>query len=403
MQSCDQLAAISQSDTSIDRQYLTAEHKAANAQVANWMQTAGMHTHTDGAGNLIGRYPSQAHNAKRLLIGSHLDTVPNSGKYDGILGVLSPLALIHHLHQAGIDLPFHIDLIGFADEEGTRFGTTLLGSRALTGQWQPEWASLTDKKGISLEQAMDEFGLSFEEVSKSQITPTDDLIGYLEWHIEQGPMLEAKDAPVGVVTAIAGAKRFIIELSGFAGHAGTVPMGLRQDALAGAAEMILAVEAIAKQEGVVATVGQIHNSPNGVNVIAGGCQFSLDICSEQDAERDRALQLIWEEMASIAAKRHLTFTRHKTHSAPSVQCDRQLTNIIAESIEQSGYSALRLPSGAGHDAMAMADICPVAMLFIRCEQGISHHPNERVSQQDVAAGIEVMAHVLQTLADPPCY
>jgi len=389
MNACQQLGDVSQSPDYVDRRYLTKEHKAANILVAQWMRDANMQTWQDGVGNLWGRLQSVKTNAKTLLFGSHLDTVVNGGKYDGMLGVVAPIALVNMLNSAQIQLPFNIDIVGFCDEEGTRFGSTLLGSRALTGQWQPEWADLTDLNGITLRQAMQEFGLDFDQVDKCKV-PKETLLAYVETHIEQGPVLEANNLAVGTVTAIAGAKRLSVNLKGMAGHAGTVPMQSRQDALAGASEMILAVEKQATLAGVVSTVGKITNRPNAVNVISGDTEFSLDIRSDDDSKRDACLQEIISCLETIAGQRVLTLSLALTHQAPAVLCSTTLIEQLDKATSAIGISPLRLLSGAGHDAMAMADICPVGMLFVRCEKGISHHPKEAISTDDIETTLRVL-------------
>ncbi|MCV2401934.1 allantoate amidohydrolase [Marinomonas sp. C2222] len=396
MSRCDELGRISQSDENLDRRYLTAEHKQANQLVGGWMTQAGMKTWQDEAGNLWGRLESKTPNAPRYLLGSHLDTVPNGGQYDGMLGVLTPISLIQSLNEQKVELPFHIELVGFGDEEGTRFRSTLLGSRALTGQWPKEWADVQDEDEISLRDALEKFGLDFDKVPNAKIS-TEDLLGYLELHIEQGPVLEEENLPVGVVSAIAGAKRFDITVQGMAGHAGTVPMPLRQDALCAASEMILAIETVAQQNDIVATVGQINNRPNGVNVISGETQFSLDIRSEFDEQRDEGLAQILAKMDDIAKRRGVQLSNKQTHAAPAVHCDPQLQNILSSAIEKTGFKPRVLPSGAGHDAMAIADICPVAMLFVRCDKGISHHPAEAIKVEDVRVTLEVLNHAIQSL------
>ena len=356
-----------------------------------------MTTWQDSVGNIWGRYTSAVPNAPRLIIGSHLDTVPNGGKYDGMLGVVAPVTLMAMFSGEGRQFPFHIDIVGFCDEEGTRFGTTLLGSRALTGKWQDEWRRLKDEDGISLEDAMKHFGLDFDAINSATIAQTD-LLGYLELHIEQGPVLEQENLPVGVVNAIAGAKRFSLTVTGMAGHAGTVPMSMRHDALCASAEMILAVESISQQRpGVVATVGKIENAPNGVNVISGRCQFSLDIRSEEDTLREAALAEILQKINDIAVLRNVELKIEQTHSAPAVHCDSALQNTLLKGVTEAGIEPKVLASGAGHDAMAMAEICPVAMLFTRCKGGISHHPAESITTDDVAASLAVMHHSLRTL------
>jgi allantoate deiminase len=389
MEACQQLGLVSQSQDYLDRRYLSAEHKLANEMVAQWMQQAHMQTWQDGVGNLWGRYKSSTPNAKTLLFGSHLDTVINGGKYDGMLGVLLPIALVNFLHTSAYQFPFNIDIVGFCDEEGTRFGSTLLGSRALTGKWQPEWQHLVDADGISLRKAMDDFGLNFDLVETCKVNP-ESLLAYLEVHIEQGPVLEANDLPVGVVSAIAGAKRLLVSVTGMAGHAGTVPMQNRNDALVGAAQMIIAVEQHAKQSGVVATVGQIVNRPNAVNVISGNTEFSIDIRSENDNKRNECLQQITDTLTIIAAQRSLTISIEVTHEAPAVHCDPSLTKALKHAMVNSGITPFELLSGAGHDAMAMADICPMAMLFTRCEKGISHHPKESIMTEDILSTLHTL-------------
>ncbi|MFT2099095.1 allantoate amidohydrolase [Marinomonas sp. 2405UD66-6] len=396
MSRCDELGQISQSDENLDRRYLTPEHKQANQLVGEWMSQAGMKTWQDEAGNLWGRLESSTPNAPRYLLGSHLDTVPNGGKYDGMLGVLAPISLIHYFNEQGVELPFHLELVGFGDEEGTRFRSTLLGSRALTGKWPQEWAELVDEDEITLREALTNFGLDFDAIPNATIS-TDDLLGYLELHIEQGPVLEDEDLPVGVVSAIAGAKRFEMNIKGMAGHAGTVPMPLRQDALCAASEMILVIERIAQEHGIVATVGQINNRPNGVNVISGNTSISLDIRSEFDDKRDAGLAQIFEEIQAIADRRNVTLDKKQTHAADAVHCDQRLQGVLRDAIEKTGYQARTLPSGAGHDAMAIADICPVAMLFMRCDKGISHNPAEAIMESDVAVTLEVLEHAIKNL------
>ena len=397
MARCEALGSLSQNPSCLDRRYLTEQHKLANQLTSGWMIEAGMTTWQDSVGNIWGRYTSAVPNAPRLIIGSHLDTVPNGGKYDGMLGVVAPVTLMAMFSGEGRQFPFHIDIVGFCDEEGTRFGTTLLGSRALTGKWQDEWRRLKDEDGISLEDAMKHFGLDFDAINSATIAQTD-LLGYLELHIEQGPVLEQENLPVGVVNAIAGAKRFSLTVTGMAGHAGTVPMSMRHDALCASAEMILAVESISQQRpGVVATVGKIENAPNGVNVISGRCQFSLDIRSEEDTLREAALAEILQKINDIAVLRNVELKIEQTHSAPAVHCDSALQNTLLKGVTEAGIEPKVLASGAGHDAMAMAEICPVAMLFTRCKGGISHHPAESITTEDVAASLAVMHHSLSTL------
>ncbi|MDC8831447.1 allantoate amidohydrolase [Alteromonas gilva] len=394
---CEQLGAITQTPGIVDRRYLTAQHRQANNLVAKWMQQADMAVWQDAAGNQWGRYYSSDPHARSLILGSHLDTVPNGGKYDGMLGVIAPLAVVQYCADNGIRFPFHIDIVGFGDEEGTRFGSTLLGSRALTGRWNEDWRLLRDENNLSLPEALSEFGLSFDRIQDAALNP-DNVAGYLEVHIEQGPVLEDENLPVGLVTAIAGAKRLNVQVNGMAGHAGTVPMTMRQDAVAASSEMVLAVESVATQFGIVATVGRFDVRPNAVNVIGGKVEFSLDIRSEHDHKRDAALQLIEEVFRDIAERRHVDVNWQMTHHANAVQCDHYLSHTLGQAIELSGFRKVSLPSGAGHDAMAMDAICPVSMLFVRCKGGISHHPGESVTPADVQAGLQVIHQFLQSFS-----
>lgn len=394
---CDELALYSQQEDCIDRRYLTKQHKSANEQVATWMQQAGMNTWQDEAGNQWGGYKSETPEAKTLVFGSHLDTVPNSGKYDGILGVLLPISFIHYCSDHNIQLPFNLEVVGFADEEGSRFGTTLLGSRAVAGSWLDKWASLKDSADICLAQAMRDFGLDINKVGNAARSK-EELLAFVEVHIEQGPVLESKGLSVGVVSAIAGARRFEISVKGNAGHAGTVPMEMRQDALNAAAEMILQIENIALESGIVATVGKIENAPNAVNVISGNCLFSLDIRSQSDQARDNAIESIHQSIESIAIRRKVTTDIVQTHSANAVKCDEQLCNELLQATKQCSLEPLLLPSGAGHDAMALTNVCPIAMLFTRCEKGISHHPDESITISDIETTLNVMDRFIQIRA-----
>jgi len=395
---CAQLAAISSSSENISRFYLTPEHKRCNAQVAEWMQSAGMKSWVDAAGNLWGRYDAATADAKTLLIGSHLDSIPNAGAYDGILGVLVAIASVQQLHQQHIKLPFAIEIIGFGDEEGTRFGSTLLGSRAIADTWQSDWWALKDRAGISLADAFIEFGLK-PELIKNAARVREDLLAYLEVHIEQGPVLEEGDYPLGIVTSIAGARRFKIDVQGYAGHAGTVPMHMRKDALIGAALGVILIEKIAVQLGVVATVGQIECGPGAVNVIPGRARFSLDIRSGDDLLRDQALDKIQQEFAWLCAERQLTGSWTEIHNAPAVACANWLQDLQAQVLSEMELEPVRLMSGAGHDAMAMADITDVGMYFVRCKGGVSHHPDESVTLEDVELAISALTKTLLKMAE----
>ncbi|MDH2420029.1 allantoate amidohydrolase [Cobetia amphilecti] len=417
---CDTLAVISRSDSGIDRRYLTPEHAAANATTAGWLKAAGLRSWQDGAGNLWGRWCPPALTAAadseagvpRLVIGSHLDSVPDAGRYDGILGVLLGVAALTHFRQradAGEQsLPFALEVVGFGDEEGTRFGATLLGSHAIAGRWQSDWERIEDEDGIPLGDALERFGLSGQTAAKASLQE-DPPLGYLEVHIEQGPVLEAENLALGTVTGIAGARRFAVNFVGQAGHAGTTPMALRQDALCAAAEWTLAVESLARDvqagkradmadHSLVATVGCCELRPGAVNVIPGGAALSLDIRALDDAQRDRALDELLNEAHRIAARRGLTFHCEQTHAADAVACDEGLMQAVDAGIAAIGQAPFRLPSGAGHDAMAVSHLCPVGMLFLRCERGISHHPLEAVTEDDVAKALAALIASIEAVA-----
>lgn len=393
---CDELAAHSSSATGINRVYLSPEHRAVNALTATWMRQAGMTTWQDAAGNQCGRLEGITPGLPALLLGSHLDTVPGAGRYDGILGVLSAIAVAARL-RAG-ELPFAVEIVAFGDEEGTRFGTTLLGSRALAGSWRPEWAELVDARGVSLREAASEFGIDADRISDAGRAP-DDLVGYLEVHIEQGPLLDDADRALGVVTGIAAAQRLMITLTGEARHCAT-PWNLRRDALLGASEAILAIEHIARQQGSPATVGRIEVFPAAVNVIPGVAVFSLDLRDESEEGRDTTWELIREEIDRMADVRGLTMSVAPIHSAPPVYCAPALRAVIAAGIAGTGdTSPLELFSVAGHDAMAIAAVTDVAMLFVRCRGGISHSADESVRVEDVALAIDAFHTAVLALAE----
>ncbi|UAA37127.1 allantoate amidohydrolase [Paraneptunicella aestuarii] len=397
---CQQLAQFSQSKRHMDRRYLTTEHFETNLQVSRWMEQAGMFSWQDEAGNIWGRYQSDITEAPTLIIGSHLDTVPNGGIYDGIFGVVAPISVIQYCNENQIRFPFHIDIVGFGDEEGTRFGTTLLGSRAVTGRWQDHWQNLTDEAGISLAEAMEQFKLNIDMVANAS-RAEHDLLGFFEIHIEQGPVLEAESLPVGIVSSIAGAKRFNIKVTGKAGHSGTVPMAMRQDAMVACAKMVVAIEQLAKEHDVVATVGRLTVQPNAVNVIPGDVDFSLDIRSESDEKRDFALAQIQHSLFEISQSSGVSIEWHQTHAAQATACAPKFQSLLQESIMKEDIEPLTLFSGAGHDAMEVANICPIGMLFMRCSGGISHHPDESISVEDTAVTLKVLYNLLTLLALSP--
>ncbi|WP_253201953.1 allantoate amidohydrolase [Subtercola sp. PAMC28395] len=395
---CDELAAHSTLPGGlINRVYLSNEHRAVNALAAQWMIEAGMHTWQDAAGNQCGRLEGHVPGLPALLLGSHLDTVPSAGRYDGILGVLIAIAVVDRLHSRGTELPFALEVVAFGDEEGTRFGRALLGSRALAGTFDPDWLDLSDADGISLRDAYRAFGLDAAKIGDAARV-ADDLIGYLEAHIEQGPYLEEADHALGIVSSIAGARRFAITVTGQAGHSGT-PFDRRHDALAGASEIITLIERSARDAGLIATVGHLEVFPNAVNVIPGRVELSLDLRAELDTERDDVFDRLSHEVTQICHSRGLTLDIRQTHNAPAVACSPGLRKAIAAGIAATGQAdAQLLLSRAGHDGMAVGDLTEIAMLFIRCRGGVSHHPDEHVTDVDVASATDAFESAVLALA-----
>lgn len=395
---CALLARHTATPPALSRAFLTAEHRAANQAVTEWMVSAGMTVREDALGTVIGRYPASSSDAPVVIIGSHLDSVPNAGRFDGPLGVLLGIAAVAHLRAIDQPLPFHVEVVGFGDEEGVRFGATLLSSRAMAGAWSDDWLALTDANGLTLAEALRDFGLEPERVS-TDCPLTSPIRAYLEVHIEQGPVLEQRGLPVGVVTAIAGTRRLLVTVTGQAGHAGTVPMDLRRDALVGAALGVALLEATALEHGVTATTGRLTCLPGGVNVIPGEVTFSIDIRAGVDSRRDAALAAFEAGFAELCAARGLDCTWTTIHQADAAACCPELQALLSDAIREQGIEPLHLVSGAGHDAMAMAAACPVGMLFVRCAGGISHHPDESVAPCDVAVALAVLVAAVQRLAE----
>ncbi|MGF1476230.1 MAG: allantoate amidohydrolase [Geminicoccaceae bacterium] len=392
----DRLATFSSDPGALTRLYLTPEHKAAADQVMLWMAEAGMETWIDAVGSVVGRYEGDRADAKTLLIGSHIDTVRDAGKYDGSLGVLTAIAAVQELHACGERLPFAIEVLAFGDEEGVRFPSTLSGSRAIAGTFDGATLEARDVDGVRLADALHAFGGDLDAIAQCWRDPAK-TVGYIEVHIEQGPVLEARGVPLGVVTAINGASRARIELTGKAGHAGTVPMVIREDALAAAAEMVLAVEATANRfSDMVATVGEMAVSPGAINVIPGRVHFSIDLRSPSDTDRAVALQGLRDYVTAIAARRRVAMQIDAIFESPSVNCDPRLIEALADAVQAGGTPALRLPSGAGHDAMAVAASLPVGMLFVRCRGGVSHHPTEAVTAGDAEVAIATLLRFLRS-------
>ena len=391
----DELAECSEDPVELTRRYLTPEHAQAADLVMRRMREAGMSARLDAVGNVVGRLPGRRPRARRLVLGSHLDTVRNAGKYDGALGVMLPIACLKALHERGGRLDYPVDVIAFGDEEGLRFQATLIGSRAVAGGFDPALLTAVDEDGIRLREALRGFGLDPGAVDEARYRPGD-VAGYVEVHIEQGPVLEAEGRPVGVVTSIAGATRLRVEVMGRAGHAGTVPMRLRRDALAAAAEAVAAVERVCLDvPGAVGTVGVLRTMPGAVNVIPGVVEFTVDVRGESDACRRAALRGIEEAFEAIEARRGVLFDRVTTHDAAACRCSPRLMRRLGEAVEAEGLGVRELPSGAGHDAIAMAQLTEVGMLFVRCKDGISHHPAESMSEADADTAARVLLRFLE--------
>ena len=389
---CTALALHTEQPGCTTRTFLSPPVHDVHRDLTSWMQAAGMTVSTDGAGNLRGRYESAQPQAPTLWIGSHLDTVPNAGAFDGILGVVLGVKLVELLK--GRQLPFSIEVVAFSEEEGVRFGFPFIGSRFLIGDLDPATLQRQDAGGTTVAQAIRDFG-----ITRDAAVNRHPALGYLEFHIEQGPVLEALNIPLGVVTAISGQTRMQLTFTGRAGHAGTTPMSLRHDALAGAAEWIVAVEQHAlATEGLVATVGRVEAFPGASNIIPGSVTATLDIRHHQDSVRQQSAAHLVHFAESIAARRKLQLTSELRLQQASVAMDAQLTAALASAAQQAGHTVHPMPSGAGHDAMIMAKQMPAAMLFLRSPAGLSHHPDESVLLQDVAAALSVGSQFLKSYA-----
>jgi allantoate deiminase len=396
------LAAISEDATgaTVTRRFGTPAFVRGRGLVHSWFEAAGLTTRLDGIGNLRGRLASTRPEAKTFVLASHIDTVVNAGKYDGPLGVLMGLDLIETIIQQGIALPFNLELIAFSDEEGVRFHTTYLGSKVVTGAFEPALLTKTDADGIALAQAIAEMGGDAATLATDAL-PAAEWLGYFELHIEQGPVLWESGVPIALVTAIAGQQRVELTWTGMAGHAGTVPMPRRQDALAAAAEFVLATEAFAlgHGRGLVATVGQLRIPYSASNVIPGQVVHSFDLRSPDAGQLAAAYADLQAQAEAIAARRGLGLAWQLVQYTAPVQCDRELNRLLGQAIAASGYEVDGLVSGAGHDAVPASAVAPATMMFIRCYKGVSHNPLENVEPADVAAALEVAERFLLTLAN----
>jgi allantoate deiminase len=395
MQRCDALARESELPGGLTRVYLSPESRAANELVLGWMREAGMQAHIDPIGNVVGRYEGDASGRPALVLGSHLDTVRDAGRYDGMLGVVTAIECVAALAEKRKRLPFAIDIVGFGDEEGVRFGTTMLGSRALAGTLDPAALDARDARGVTVREALRAFGLD-PGATNSVARRKADVLAYVELHIEQGPVLEAEALPVGVVSAINGFSRLRATLRGTAGHAGTVPMRLRRDALAAAAECVLAIERIARGDpDLVGTVGRIEAKPGAINVIPGEVDFTIDIRAPRDELRSRAVAGARSEVQAIAARRSLGCEIAPIQELGVTRCAPWLMQQLARAVAAQGVRVLELPSGAGHDGQAMSALTDVAMLFVRCKDGISHNPAEAISAEDAGMAARALLHFIE--------
>jgi N-carbamoyl-L-amino-acid hydrolase len=398
----EDLARLSETPDGLTCSYLTPTHIATAARIRDYMLAAGLTVHGDAVGNVVGLLPGDGRTPRHMLTGSHYDTVINAGKYDGRLGILLPIAVAGAMRRAGLQLPFPLEIIAFAEEEGVRFKSTFLGSRAVAGQFEPDVLESVDAQGISLGAAMAAAGHDAATIDAIARDPSR-LLGFVEVHIEQGPVLLDAGMPVGVVTSIAGSIRSLLTVQGLSGHAGTVPMGLRHDAAAAAAEIVLAVERRCGSEpGLVGTVGKLDVPGGAVNVIPGRCELSIDIRSGSDAVRDAAVAHIDAEIERIAHRRGVAIERRTVLKTAGVPCAAALQDAWSASIERvTGEPAPRLPSGAGHDAMMMASVTDIGMLFVRCGNGgISHNPAETLSADDAALAARVFQDFLQHFKVP---
>jgi len=401
LRQADALAAFTEDPPRITRRYLTPQHRQAGDFLASLMREAGMEARYDELGNVVGRYAADRPDARVVMTGSHMDSVRNAGRYDGLFGILTAIACVRDLHRRGKRLPFAFEVVAFGDEEGVRFGVTLIGSKAMGGSFDPAWLDAKDASGTTLREALLAFGgdpgawRSLDRRGKG-------VVAYVESHIEQGPVLLDEALPVGVVTAIAGGARMRVAVTGLAGHAGTVPMGSRRDALAAAAEMVLAVERVASAPGaggaaLVGTVGTIEVRPGAINVIPQDVSFTVDVRSGDDAARASATGALRAAFDAIATRRGVKVTSDVFYELPAAPCDPSLQEALAASIARRGLPVRRLPSGAGHDAMVFPPVCPIAMLFVRCGAGgISHHPDETMTAADAEVATAVFLDFLET-------
>ena len=404
-----ELAAIGEPGPGVTRLFATPEHLEALERLRGWMEQAGMTTRVDAAGNLIGRWAAAEDaaagddvdkDAEVLLLGSHHDTVRQGGRYDGAMGVLLGIACVEALAAADRRLPYHLDIVCFSDEEGTRYGTSMIGSRAMAGVFDETVLAWPDADGITMRDAMRRAGFDPDALASCRYDPGR-VLGFVEAHLEQGPVLEAEDLPVGVVTAIAVGSRFRLTVTGTAGHAGTVPMGRRRDALTAAAEMILAGEGVAGAgDGVVATTGKVEVSPGAINVIPGAVTFTVDLRAPDQARHDDAHDALVTALDAIASRRGVRVQMERIYDSGGCAMDASLRAALGRAVAARGYPVRELFSGAGHDALSLQHVGPVGMLFVRCKDGVSHNPAEEVAAADIVTTAEVLVSFLADFAPP---
>jgi allantoate deiminase len=393
---CLHIATMTEEQGRITRRFLTPPTHEVHAHLRARMEAMGMSVHVDAAGNLRGLWQPANAAAQRLILGSHIDTVPDAGAFDGVLGVMLALEWVGVAQE--LTLPLAIEVIAFSEEEGVRYGLPYLGSRAVAGRFDASLLAMTDADGITVDAALRAFGLDSARIGEAVLT--NEAVCFVEIHIEQGPLLEAENLSVAAVTGIVGQTRLTLTFTGHANHSGTTPMHLRRDALAGAAEWISAVEALAQStQGLAATVGRIGVKPNVGNVVAGVARASLDVRHAHDGARLAAVQELLDRASAIAARRGLSLEYTDQFEQPAVPMDERLTALMGAAIEAAGYPLKTMPSGAGHDAIVMADKLPTAMLFLRSPGGISHHPAESVREEDLEAALHVGREFLLRLAD----
>ncbi|MBP6531441.1 MAG: allantoate amidohydrolase [Burkholderiales bacterium] len=404
LKQADVLAGFTEDAPLITRTYLSKEHKAAGEYLIGLMRDAGMNADFDPLGNIVGRYEAGVPFAPVVMTGSHQDSVRNAGKYDGLFGILSPIACVKELNRQGKRLPYTLEIVGFGDEEGVRFPATLVGSKAMAGQFDPAWLDKVDADGVTMRHAISDFGgdASLWKELDRRNEQHGEVVAFVESHIEQGPVLLNEGLAVGVVTAIAGATRMRLNVTGLAGHAGTVPMGARQDALAAAAELILFVERFCTDNaGLVGTVGKLSVKPGAINVIPQDVEFTIDVRSGDDATRAVALNAFATELPAIAKRRNVTLAIETLYDAGAAPCDPVLQKQFESAIAAQGIKPRYLPSGAGHDAMVFPVVAPMAMLFVRCgNNGISHHPDETMTAEDAEIATNVLLHFFENYQPP---